>query len=264
MVAAWHANGESLACRRSIFLVIFLVDVLFVLWYGRGCWWCDGVGSRCCFGGFHDLDPISLHLVGRTMVGQHGRSPFVEGNVSHLLNSNARDPYAITALILVSHQVAHGPAVLQLPQLLSWKGNSRHTPEGTYVSHIRLYPVEMLIRRHASVRPCRRPIAQVLKCCHRFCPEARREIRVAQHRARAIGGHTDESFGDGTDELIRIPFPSQYSLILLATRSCCPFRSPSSRPRSRTERAPRISLSKGAPSLRVSNHPLVQNRTCSG
>ena len=70
------------------------------------------------------------------------------------------------------------------------------TPKGAYLSYIQLHPVETLIRHYAVVHPCQHPVAQAHEGHPRLCPEAWWEIRVSQHRTRAIHGHADMSFGD--------------------------------------------------------------------
>ena len=66
------------------------------------------------------------------------------------------------------------------------------TPKCAYVSLIRLHPVERLIGCYAVVRPRQRPVAQVHEDCPHLRPEAWWAIQVAQHRAHAVRGHTED------------------------------------------------------------------------
>ena len=70
------------------------------------------------------------------------------------------------------------------------------TPKCVYVSHVRLRPVETLIRCYTVVGPRWRPVVQVHEDRPHLYPEAWWEIRVAQHRARAVCGYANMSFGD--------------------------------------------------------------------
>ena len=90
--------------------------------------------------------------------------------------------------------------------------------------------VQVLFTANAQLGPCRVGPRRWTHCRvtrahegrHPLCPEARREVRVTQHRARAVvatQASRSETPFDGTDELIRIPLCSQYSLILPTTSS---------------------------------------------
>src|SRR5258706_10054588 len=102
----------------------------------------------------------------------------------------------ITPFVLVSHQVTHGPMVLQLPQLLARQHNTHNAPKGTYMPYIQLHPIEMLIWHYTFVHPCWRPVAQVHEGGHCLGPEVRQEVRITQHCVCAISGYTDKLFGD--------------------------------------------------------------------